>query len=92
MCRGAMRGAQFLGREITTEAPNHCRVHRKVPALPQVDYFLQCSTFASKDLRFENVGAKLVSCPGRHLTLLRPCFRVVRKNAVLSPNFVTKKL
>jgi len=25
-----------------------------------------------KDFRFERVGAKLVSCPGRHLTLLRP--------------------
>jgi len=26
-----------------------------------------------KDLRFEHGGAKLASCPGRHLTSLRPC-------------------
>jgi len=26
-----------------------------------------------KDLRFEHGGAKLVSCPRRHLTSLRPC-------------------
>ena len=26
-----------------------------------------------EDLRFENEGAKLVSCPERHLTSLRPC-------------------
>ena len=26
-----------------------------------------------EDLRFKNGGAKLVSCPGRHLTSLRPC-------------------
>jgi len=25
------------------------------------------------DLRFEHGGAKLASCPGRHLTTLRPC-------------------
>jgi len=25
-----------------------------------------------KDLRFEHEGAKLASCPGRHLTSLRP--------------------
>jgi len=27
----------------------------------------------SKDLRFEHVDVKLVSCPGRHVTSLRPC-------------------
>jgi len=26
-----------------------------------------------KDLRFKHGGAKLVSCPGRHLTSVRPC-------------------
>jgi len=30
-----------------------------------------------KDLRFEHGGAKLVSCPGRHLTSLRPWRRLV---------------
>ena len=28
-----------------------------------------------KDLRFEHGGAKRISCPGRHLTSLRPCMR-----------------
>jgi len=27
----------------------------------------------SKDFRFERGGSKLASCPGRHLTSLRPC-------------------
>ena len=30
----------------------------------------------AKDLRFEHGGAKHVSCPGRHLTSLRPCRRL----------------
>jgi len=29
-----------------------------------------------KDLRFEHEGAKLASCPGRHLALLRPRFYI----------------
>ena len=32
-----------------------------------------------KDLRFEHGGAKLVSCPGRHLTSLHPCSCISRK-------------
>jgi len=35
-------------------------------------YFLQRRTFACKDLRLEHGGAKLASCPGRHLTSLCP--------------------
>jgi len=36
-----------------------------------------CTSFSTvnllaKDLRFKQGGAKLASCPGRHLTLLRP--------------------
>jgi len=38
-------------------------------------YFLHYSTFTSERLRFEHGGAKLVSCPGRHLTSIRPCMR-----------------
>jgi len=34
----------------------------------------------SKDLRFEHAGAKLVSCPGRHLTSLRPGSGEARKS------------
>jgi len=37
-----------------------------------------------KDLRFEHADAKLVSCPGRHLTSVRPC---VRPAAVINQNF-----
>jgi len=36
-------------------------------------YFPQYSAFLLKDLRFEHGSAKLASCPGRYLTLLRPC-------------------
>ena len=32
-----------------------------------------------KDLNFENGGAKLASCSGRHLTLLHPCLHVHEK-------------
>jgi len=31
------------------------------------NYFLQYSTFASRRLQFRTWGAKLASCPGRHL-------------------------
>ena len=31
----------------------------------------------SKNLRFEHGGAKLASCPGRHLTSLRPCSTIL---------------
>jgi len=30
-----------------------------------------------KELSFEHGGAKLVSYPGRHLTLLRPCVQLI---------------
>ena len=35
--------------------------------------FLECSNLLPKDLRFDYEGAKLASCPGRHLISLRPC-------------------
>jgi len=35
-----------------------------------------------KDLKFEHGGAKLVSCPGRHLTSLRPCTVVCHAPAI----------
>jgi len=31
--------------------------------------------FLPKELRFEHWGARLASCPGRHLTSLRPCWK-----------------
>jgi len=33
-----------------------------------------------KDLRFEHEGAKLASCPGRHLTSVHPCMHGRRLN------------
>jgi len=62
-------------------------------------HILQGSKLLPKDLRFEHGGAKLASCPGRHITSLRPwslkyhsehnkC--VSRKKNVVTPN-VTKK-
>jgi len=35
-----------------------------------------------KDLKFEHGGAKLVSCPRRYLTLLRPCTVVCHAPAI----------
>jgi len=59
--RGA-RGAQFPRPRITMGAPNHVTntCFNTVHLLP-------------KDLRFEHGGAKLASCPGRHVTSIRPC-------------------
>ena len=37
-----------------------------------------------KDLGFEHGGAKLASCPGRHLTSLRPCLGVIQCTVLFS--------
>jgi len=50
------QGAQFPRRQ-------------KVLTMSQV---LQCSTFASETPQVRTWGAKLASCPGRHLTSLHP--------------------
>jgi len=73
-------GAKSLwGHHITAVAPNDCAGRRK--SQPCHKYFvLQRSTFGPKDLRFEHEGVKLASCPGRHLTLLRPWIQGMRKN------------
>jgi len=70
---GVTRGG--IGGAIPREpyhygAPNHCGYAEKSQHCH--NYFLQCSTFAPKSLRFEHGGAKLASCPGHHLTSLRP--------------------
>jgi len=49
-----------------------------------------------KDPRFEHGGAKLVSCPGRHLTSSRPCWQATPFAlwillAVLSGHFYFKQ-
>jgi len=38
--------------------------------------FFNTEYLLPKDLSFEHGGGKLASCPGRHLTLLRPCVAV----------------
>jgi len=38
--------------------------------------FFSAEHLFPRDLRFEHGGAKLASCPGRHLTSLRPCRHV----------------
>jgi len=64
--RGTTRGKEdtIPGRRITAGAPkspNHV-----------TSTFFNAEHLLAKDLRFEHEGAKLASCPGRHLALLRP--------------------
>jgi len=61
------REAQFPGRQITAWA-------RKSPN-NVTSTFVNTVHLLPKDLRFEHGGAKLASCPGRHLTSLHPCSR-----------------
>jgi len=64
-------GAESLwGRWNTARAPNDCGGTKK--SQQRHKHFLQNSTFASERLRFEHGGAKLASCPGSHLSSLRP--------------------
>ena len=54
-----------------SQARNHCwgpKGHNNV-----ICTFFKTVHLLPKDLRFEHGGAKLVSCPKRHLTSLRPC-------------------
>jgi len=48
---------------------------RGAPKRPDIvaSTFFNTVDLLPKDLRFEHGGAKLASCPGRHLTSLRPC-------------------
>ena len=73
-CRGVTRGERghnypgaesLWGRRITAEGaenPNSI-----------TSAFFNTLHLLPKDLRFEHGGAKLASCPGRHLTSLRMC-------------------
>jgi len=58
------KGAQFRGCRITVGG-------QKLTTMSQA-LFKTVHLFP-KDLRFEHGGAKLVSCPRRHLILLHPC-------------------
>jgi len=52
-------------------APNHW----EAPKCPDnvTSTFFSAVNLLPKDLRFEHGGAERVSCPGRHLTSVRPC-------------------
>jgi len=54
-----------------SRAPNH----RRTPKSPNnvAITFFNTVHLLPNDLRFEHGGAKLVSCPGLHLTSVRPC-------------------
>jgi len=60
--RGQGRDEGWKGVTIPW-ATNHCR--------ERVSTSFNKAHFFPKDLRFEHGGAKLASCPGRHLTSLR---------------------
>ena len=79
------RGAQFPGRRIPMGAP-------KSPNNVTSTFF-NTVHLVPKDLRFEHGGVKLASCPGRHLSSLRPwstcslkyeiwrrCWRIMKQN------------
>ena len=63
-------GAKFPG----------CRITKGPPKSPNnvTSTFLN-THLLPKDLRFEHGGSKFDSCPGRHLTSLRPCVVPVKK-------------
>jgi len=60
---GITRGLQFSGRPVTMGAP---KSHSNVTST-----FFNTLQLLPKYLRFERGDAKLASCPGCHLTLLR---------------------
>jgi len=69
--RGVTRG--IAGHD----APDVAITGRRAPKCPSNVASTAINTVHSlpKDFRFEHRGAKLVSCPGRHLTMVRPFFR-----------------
>jgi len=74
---GVTRGAQFHGRQFTMGALNHCwgaELLREAPKSPNTitSTFFNTVNLLPKELRFEHGGAKLASCPGRHLTSVHP--------------------
>jgi len=64
---GVLRGSKG---ETMPREPNHW----EEPKSPNkvANTFFNTEHLLPKDLRFEYRGAKLVSCPGRHLTSVRP--------------------
>ena len=79
---GVTRGAQFPGRRITMGVPNDCG-GAKSPKNVTGAFFNTVHLF-QKDFRFDHGGARLASCPGRHLTSLRPSSEVLHNCIVRS--------
>jgi len=72
-------GARFkgrrgtMGRQITAGSAEWLRGDPKSPNNLTSTFFNTAGLHLfPKDLRLEHGGAKLASCPGRHLTSLRP--------------------
>jgi len=64
------------GKEGTIpRAPNHCGDAESPNNVTSA--FIHRKHLLPKDLSFENGGANIASCPGRHLTSLRPCPRLI---------------
>ena len=77
------KGAEFPG----------CRITMGLPKSPK---YVTSTSFSTvnlhpKELRFEHRGAKLASCPRRHLTSLHPWFVTlqIQKNICLWLGFMT---
>jgi len=67
--RGVRRGA----KGHSSPGTNHWGVLKILNNVTST--FFNTIHLLPKDLRFERGGDKLASCPGRHLTSVRPCFR-----------------
>jgi len=81
-CRGVTRegkGTQFPGHYGGAES---MRGRRKISTMSHV---LPSVHLLPKDLRFDHGGAKLASCPGLHLTSLRPCTHEGQERKNLTP-------
>jgi len=75
-CRDETRGAQLSGAVHYggAESLGGAELLREAPKSPNnvTSTFFNTVNLLSKELRFDHVGAKLVFCPGRHLTSLHP--------------------
>jgi len=72
-----VQGSQFPGRRVTMGAPNHCGPPNGCGGAPKspnnvTSTFFNTVHLLPKGLRFEHGSAKVASCPGRHITSLRP--------------------
>jgi len=70
-CESYFQGRNLGGKDDTVpRSPNHCDGAEKSQNVTSTSF--STVNLRPKELRFEQVGATLASCPGRHLTSLRP--------------------